>query len=86
MKINIWSSQTRDYGIVKTPKEFLSHVDNVLLHLIDDVIGDLMSDPFDELMDFLEESTTDELKNLIHYVGNDDRLTRCTEIVLNKNR
>ena len=84
MKINIWESQTELYGVVKTPKALLNHIDNVLLQLTDDAIEDLKTDSFDELMDYLEESTTEELNTLVHYVYNDDRLIRCTEIALNK--
>jgi hypothetical protein len=84
MTINIWESQTEFFGIVKTPKALLKHVDNVLLQLTDYAVDSLKNDSFDELMDYLEESTTEELHSLSHYIDNDDRLVRCTEIVLNK--
>ena len=84
MTINIWESQTELYGIVKTPKALLKHVDNVLLQLTDYAVDSLKTDSFDELMDYLEESTTEELHSLSNYIDNDDRLVRCTEIVLNK--
>ena len=84
MTINIWESQTELYGIVKTPKALLKHVDSVLLQLTDYAVDSLKNDSFDELMDYLEESTTEELYSLSNYIDNDDRLVRCTEIVLNK--
>jgi hypothetical protein len=84
MTINIWESQTELYGIVKTPESLLNHVDDVLLQLTNFAVESLKTDSFDELMDYLEESTTKELHSLSHYIDNDDRLVRCTEIVLNK--
>ena len=80
----MWAYQTEHYGILKTSKKLLIHVDNVLLKLIDYTIEDLKTDSFDELMDYLEGSTTDELIQLLHNVGNNDRLIRCIEIVLSK--
>tara|TARA_R110002073_G_scaffold148366_4_gene301525 strand:+ start:28237 stop:28494 length:258 start_codon:yes stop_codon:yes gene_type:complete len=84
MNINIWESQDKYYGVLKTSKELLKHVDNILLQLIDSSIDDLKADSFEELMNYLEESTTEELNTLVNYTYNDDRLIRCIEIVLNK--
>ena len=84
MKINIWESHDELYGYLKSSKSFLNHVDDVLLKLIDSVIDDMKTDSFDELMDYLEESTTEDLLLLYNYIDNDDRLLRCVEIFLNK--
>tara|TARA_R110000737_G_scaffold139138_1_gene170026 strand:- start:69 stop:326 length:258 start_codon:yes stop_codon:yes gene_type:complete len=84
MKINIWESHDELYGYLKSSKSFLNHVDDVLLKLIDSVIDDMKTDSFDELMDYLEESTTEDLLLLYNHIDNDDRLLRCVEIFLNK--
>ena len=84
MKINIWESHDELYGYLKSSKSFLNHVDDVLLQLINSVIDDMKTDSFDELMDYLEESTTEDLLLLYNYIDNDDRLLRCVEIFLNK--
>ena len=84
MKINIWESHDDLYGYLKSAKSFLNHVDDILLQLIDSVIDDMKTDSFDELMDYLEESTTEDLLLLYNYIDDDDRLLRCVEIFLNK--
>ena len=84
MKINIWKSHDDVYGYLKSSKALLNHVDNVLLQLIYSVIDDIKTDSFDELMDYLEESTTEDLLLLYNYIDDDDRLLRCVEIFLNK--
>ena len=84
MKINIFESRNELFGILKSPNELLSHIDNVLLQLLVKSVNELKTYSFDELMDSLEECTFDELKEFIPFFDNDERLTRCNEIVLNK--
>ena len=81
MKINIWKDSNDMWATLRDGDELLYEVNEVIQQLIDSVLNDLKNDSFDELMDWLEESTTEELNIFIKYFK-DDRLKRCTNIVL----
>jgi len=81
MKINIWKDSNDMWATLRDGDELLYEVNEVMQQLIDSVLNDLKNDSFDELMDWLEESTTEELNIFIKYFK-DDRLKRCTNIVL----
>ena len=81
MKINIWKDSNDMWATLRGGDELLYEVNEVMQQLIDSVLNDLKNDSFDELMDWLEESTTEEVNIFIKYCK-DDRLKRCTNIVL----
>ena len=81
MKINVWKEEGDLWTTLKNGDELLYEANEVMQQLIDSVLKDLQNDSFDELMDWLDGSTTEELNIFIKYFK-DDRLKRCTEIVL----
>ena len=81
MKINVWKEEGDLWTTLKNGDELLYEANEVMQQLIDSVLKDLQNDSFDELMDWLDDSTTEELNIFIKYFK-DDRLKRCTEIVL----
>ncbi len=80
-RINLWKKEGDLWSTLKNGDELLYEANEVMQQLIDSVLKDLQNDSFDELMDWLEESTTEELNIFIKYFK-DDRLKRCIEIVL----
>ena len=82
-RINLWKESDDQWAILKNGDELLYEANEVMQQLIDSVLKDLQNDSFDELMNWLEGSTTEELNTFIKYFK-DDRLKRCTEIVLSK--
>jgi hypothetical protein len=80
-RINLWKESDDQWAVLKNGDELLYEANEVMQQLIDSVLNDLQNDSFDELMNWLEGSTTEELNIFIKYFK-DDRLKRCTEIVL----
>ncbi len=83
-KINVWTSSNEMWATLKTGKELLIETDNVLKELVEDVVESLKSLEYDELVDWLETSSTKELIMFSKYFKSDDRLRRITEIEINK--
>tara|TARA_R110002153_G_scaffold188192_1_gene341160 strand:+ start:727 stop:993 length:267 start_codon:yes stop_codon:yes gene_type:complete len=82
-RINLWKESDDQWAILKNGDELLYEANEVVQQLIDSVLNDLQNDSFDELINWLEGSTTEELNIFIKHFK-DDRLKRCTEIVLSK--
>ena len=84
MNINLWKEIRGEWAILRNGDELLLKTNQVMQQLIDNVLEDFKNDSFDELMDWLDESTTKELEMYRKDFKYDDRLSRCLEIVLSK--
>ncbi len=78
--INIWSGQDGFFATLKDVDELYSNIDIVTLQLIDTVLGELKSASYDELVDWLDTCTTDELIMFLDYFMDDHRLCEVTRI------
>ena len=84
MNINLWKDIRGEWAILRNGDELLLKTNQVMQQLIDNVLEDFKNDSFDELMDWLDESTTKELEMYRKDFKYDDRLSTCLEIVLSK--
>lgn len=79
-KINIWSGQDGFFATLKDGKELTKEIDSVTLQLLQSVLDSLKSMSYDELMDWLDTCTTNELIMFLEYFMDDHRLYEVTKI------
>ena len=79
-KINIWSSQDGFFATLKDGKELSNEIDTITLELVKSVLGELKSASYDELMDWLDTCTLNELIMFLDYFIDDERLYGVTKV------
>ena len=79
-KINIWSGQDGFFATLKDGKELTKEIDSVTLQLVQSVLDSLKSMSYDELMDWLDTCTLNELIMFLDYFIDDERLYGVTKV------
>lgn len=79
-KINIWSGQDGFFATLKDGKELSNEIDTITLELIESVLEELKSASYDELCDWLDTCTLNELIMFLDYFIDDDRLYGVTKV------
>ena len=79
-KINIWSGQDGFFATLKDSKELTKEIDSVTLELVKSVLDSLKSMSYDELVDWLDTCTLNELIMFVDYFIDDHRLFEVTKL------
>ena len=79
-KINIWSGQDGFFATLKDGKELSNEIDTITLQLVESVLEELKSASYDELMDWLDTCTLNELIMFLDYFIDDERLYGVTKV------
>ena len=79
-KINIWSGQDGFFATLKDGKELSQEIDTITLQLVESVLSELKSASYDELMDWLDTCTLNELIMFLDYFIDDERLYGVTKV------
>ncbi len=79
-KINIWSGQDGIFATLKSANELIEEFDTITLQLVESVLSGLKSASYDELMDWLDTCTLNELIMFLDYFIDDHRLYEVTKI------
>ncbi len=79
-KINIWSGQDGFFATLKDGKELSNEIDTITLQLVESVLSELKSASYDELMDWLDTCTLNELIMFLDYFIDDERLYGVTKV------
>jgi hypothetical protein len=79
-KINIWSGQDGFFATLKDGKELTKEIDTITLQLVESVLEELKSASYDELMDWLDTCTLNELIMFLDYFMDDERLYGVTRV------
>mgnify|MGYP003650518907 CR=1 FL=1 len=82
--INIWSSQDGFFATLKDGKELSKEIDTITLQLVESVLEELKSASYDELMDWLDTCTLNELIMFVDYFIDDHRLFEVTKIEISR--
>jgi hypothetical protein len=83
-KINIWNIENDFFATLKTGKDLFKDIDTITLQLVESVLEELKSMSYDELMDWLDGSTTEELVMFMDYFIDDHRLFEVTKIEISR--
>ena len=79
-KINIWSGQDGIFATLKSANELSQEIDTITLQLVESVLEGLKSASYDELCDWLDTCTLNELIMFLDYFIDDHRLYEVTKI------
>ena len=79
-KINIWSGQDGIFATLKSANELSQEIDTITLQLVESVLNELKSASYDELCDWLDTCTLNELIMFLDYFIDDHRLYEVTKI------
>jgi hypothetical protein len=79
-KINIWSGEDGFFATLKDGKELTKEIDTITLQLVESVVSELKMASYDELMDWLDTCTLNELIMFVDYFIDDHRLFEVTKI------
>ena len=79
-KINIWSGQDGFFATLKDGKELTKEIDTITLQLVESVVSELKMASYDELVDWLDTYTLNELIMFVDYFIDDHRLFEVTKI------
>ena len=79
-KINIWSGQDGFFATLKDGKELSNEIDTITLQLVESVLEELKMASYDELMDWLDTCTLNELIMFLDYFIDDERLYGVTKV------
>ena len=78
--INIWSGQDGFFATLKDGKELSNEIDTITLQLVESVLEELKMASYDELMDWLDTCTLNELIMFLDYFIDDERLYGVTKV------